>query len=146
MTNAERADKAGWMDGDAVAYHARLRPGRRACLDLRSGESLSFAELDRLAARCAGLLRGTLGDCAGERVASLLRNGIDALALMYACERVGVPFAEPFPREDYAKLARNDLRVFVKRFVKIAYLKKQNHVRVAALDLNILSAKRRGHN
>ena len=77
------------MDGDAVAYHARLRPGRRACLDLRSGESLSFAELDRLAARCAGLLQGTLGDCAGERVASLLRNGIDALALMYACERVG---------------------------------------------------------
>ena len=79
----------GWMAGDALAYHAAVRPGGRACLDLRTGEALSFAELDVLAGRCAGLLGALLGDPIGQRVASVLRNGIDALVLMYACERAG---------------------------------------------------------
>jgi fatty-acyl-CoA synthase len=78
-----------WTNQDALAYHARVRPGRRACLDLRSGRSFSYAELDDLTARCAGLLQEQLAEPFGARVATLLRNSVDALALMYACERVG---------------------------------------------------------
>jgi fatty-acyl-CoA synthase len=58
-------------------------------MDMGSGETLSFAELDALVGRCAGLLRATIGETQGRRVATLLRNSIDALVLMYACERTG---------------------------------------------------------
>ena len=90
-TDAERGAK--WMARDGVAYHAATHADRRACIDLGCDQSFSFAELDTLAARCAGLLRGVLGDPAGQRVASVLRNGVDALVLMYACERTGAIYA-----------------------------------------------------
>ena len=89
MGATDPAAHTRWWDQDAVAYHARVRPHRRACIDLRAAETLSFAELDALIARCAGLLKTTLREPAGQRVATLLRNGLDALVLMYACERVG---------------------------------------------------------
>lgn len=89
MTGNAQRTPVRWTEQDAVAYHAAVRPRRRACVDLRSGQAFTYAELDDLAARCAGLLRARIGDAEGQRVASLLRNGVDALALMYACERVG---------------------------------------------------------
>ena len=90
-TEADRG--ATWRARDGVAYHAATHPDRLACIDLSCGQSFSFAELDVLAARCAGLLRAALGEPSGQRVASVLRNGVDALVLMYACERTGAIYA-----------------------------------------------------
>ena len=78
---------------DYIAYHARVRPTRRAVLDLRTGESVDYRELDELVARTAGLLHAVLGSPHGQRVALVARNSLDAILLHYACERTGAIFA-----------------------------------------------------
>jgi len=81
-----------WFDKDAIQYHAGVRPNRVACLDLRTGERLTYRELDAEIARCAGLLVKRLGRPLGERVAMLTRNSMDFVLLHYACERTGAIF------------------------------------------------------
>jgi len=81
-----------WLRGDAIAYHATVRPNRLACYEFKTGERVTYRELDLLIAKCAGWLFQTLGDPEGVRVAMLARNGIHFVALQYACERVGAIF------------------------------------------------------
>ena len=70
---------------DFVAYHASAAASRIACVDLQTGERLSYAELDALAGRCAGHLERLLEP--GARVAILARNCIETLVLHFACIR-----------------------------------------------------------
>jgi fatty-acyl-CoA synthase len=81
-----------WFDKDPIQYHAGVRPKRLACLEFRTGERLTYRDLDREVAKCAGLLVKVLGDPLGVRVAVLARNSIDVVLLHYACERTGAIF------------------------------------------------------
>lgn len=81
-----------WFDKDPIQYHAGVRPNRTACLEFRTGERLTYRDLDRQIAKCAGLLVKLLGRPLGVRVAILARNSIDLVLLHYACERVGAIF------------------------------------------------------
>ena len=73
---------------DPVRHWARLAPTREALCDRRTGSRFSYAELDVAADRWAALLR-SLGVCAGDRVATLLGNRDEHVALFFACGRVG---------------------------------------------------------
>jgi len=74
---------------DFVAYHAAAAAGRTACVDLPTGRRLTYRELDRAVAKCAGWLEAELNPAAGKRVAILARNCIDTLVLHFACGRAG---------------------------------------------------------
>ena len=72
--------------GRFLATRARLDGGRPALI---AGERrLTFAELDREACRAANVL-SEHGVGAGDRVAVLLRNGVDYIALYYAAAKLG---------------------------------------------------------
>src|SRR5262249_2451798 len=64
----------------------------------------------------------------------------------HARERVHLSLAEIFSSQRDAQLARHDVRVFVKRFVKIADLVEEDQSGIAAFDFQILAAKRCRHN
>ena len=81
-----------WFDKDPIQYHAGVRPNQTACLEFRTGEHLTYRDLDRQIAKCAGLLVKVLGKPLGIRVAILARNSIDLVLLHYACERTGAIF------------------------------------------------------
>jgi fatty-acyl-CoA synthase len=81
-----------WFDKDPIQYHAGVRSKRTACLEFRTGERLTYRDLDRQIAKCAGLLVKVLGKPLGIRVAILARNSIDLVLLHYACERTGAIF------------------------------------------------------
>ncbi len=83
---------AAWTDLDAIAYHAGALAGRRACVDLRTGETLTYGELDRLVAQGVAWLAARVVEPFGARVATIARNGLESLVLMYACERSGAIF------------------------------------------------------
>ncbi len=76
-------------DADFIAYHARANAARLACVDLAGGERLSYADLERRIAKCAGYLETMVTPIAGARIAILARNGLDILVLHFACVRVG---------------------------------------------------------
>jgi len=78
-----------WTGEDPIARSARLWRRSPACLDLRTGEALDYGALDDLVGRCAALLEEKLSEPIGARVASLVRNGIEAVLMMFACERIG---------------------------------------------------------
>lgn len=82
------------MLSNSVAYFARARPGKTACVDLQTGERLSFAELDLRAWRMAAALQRVTGkaDLSGERIAVLARNSSALICLQLACRRVRAIF------------------------------------------------------
>ncbi len=81
---------------DFVGYFARTRPDKLACRDMESGRSLTYAALharvDCTAAAIERLLSGQGKIVEGARVATLARNGSDALCLYLACVRLGAIF------------------------------------------------------
>ena len=72
--------------GRFLATRARLDGGRPALI--ADERRLTFAELDREACRAANVLRDH-GVGTGDRVAVLLRNGVDYVALYYAAAKIG---------------------------------------------------------
>ena len=82
------------MLNNSVAYFARTRPAKTACVDLQTGERLSFADLDQRAARMAAALQHVSGkaELAGERIAVLARNSSALICLHLACRRVRAIF------------------------------------------------------
>jgi len=80
------------LDGDPIAYQAKVRPAAIACIDAASGERFTYAEIDRRVGQCAGLLHAKLGDPVGCPVAILARNSIDQVVLFMACQRAGAIF------------------------------------------------------
>ncbi|WP_042693104.1 AMP-binding protein [Azospirillum sp. B506] len=102
MSETEPADGrngAGlrWEAPDPVAYQATVQPAAQACVDLGSGERLTYEALHRRIDRCAAWLIRCLEvqpgqGAGGRRVAWLGRNGIDQLTMALACIRAGAVF------------------------------------------------------
>lgn len=81
-----------WAMGDFLAYHAKVRPERVACMVLTTGETVDFQGLDRLVGQTAAWLAERFGAGSGARVATLVRNGLEFLLLHYGCDRAGLVF------------------------------------------------------
>lgn len=90
-TPSDRPDVGAELP-DFLAYHARASARRLAAYELASGARLTYAELDRRVARCAGLLTELLAEPFGKRVALLGRNSLDLVTLHFACARLGAIF------------------------------------------------------
>jgi fatty-acyl-CoA synthase len=71
-----------------VRHWARLAPRREALTDRRLGTRWSYAHLDAAADRWAAVLRSS-GVGRGQRVATMLGNRQEHVALFFACGRVG---------------------------------------------------------
>jgi fatty-acyl-CoA synthase len=78
-----------WLAQDLVARQAQLRPNNVAVVELATGRRVTYAELDKRIARCAGFLERALSK-PGARVALLARNTLHHVALFYASARAGV--------------------------------------------------------
>jgi fatty-acyl-CoA synthase len=76
---------------DPIAFHARFKPDAVACIDLATGERLSYREFDRRASQAASALSARLG-ASGERVAVVSRNSAELAILSAAAERSGAVF------------------------------------------------------
>jgi fatty-acyl-CoA synthase len=79
---------------DSIAYFARARPHKLACVELATGEKLSYAQLELRCARMAYALDRIMGNVglSGRRVAVLARNSVELLCLHLACRRLGAVF------------------------------------------------------
>jgi fatty-acyl-CoA synthase len=79
---------------ESVAYHARARPGKTACLDVATGIRMSYAELQQRSLRMAAVLGRLAGPGAlpGARIAVLARNCADVVCLHLACRHLGAAF------------------------------------------------------
>jgi fatty-acyl-CoA synthase len=75
---------------DWLAKQAQQFPDKTALVDLFSGRSVSYAQLDERASRCAEFLRDRWRVAPGERVAVLAHNSAEYVELLYACGKVGV--------------------------------------------------------
>lgn len=73
----------------AILQNARKNDSDAICIETESGESYSFAEIDRMAARYANALVA-MGCQADDRVAAQLEKSPQALALFLACLRAGL--------------------------------------------------------
>jgi fatty-acyl-CoA synthase len=73
---------------DPVSWWAERTPHRAALIDARTGYSYTWRQFDAEVARTAGLLR-SVGVERGERVATLLGNRVELIALLFAAARVG---------------------------------------------------------
>ncbi|QRM34063.1 AMP-binding protein [Microvirga sp. VF16] len=81
-----------WEAPDAVAYQATAQPGKLACVDLASGERLTYSELNRRIDQCAEWLVSCVDEEPGQRIAYLSRNSVDMLITHLACVRSGMVF------------------------------------------------------
>jgi fatty-acyl-CoA synthase len=73
---------------DITAKRAALTPSRIAFEDAISGRSLTYAELDDRASRCAAVFASS-GIARGDRVAILCRNRIEFFEALFACGKLG---------------------------------------------------------
>jgi len=78
---------------DHVAYFARTRAEKLACLDMESGRALTYAALNARASLAAALITelcAQKGEAVrGARIAVLARNSSDIVCLYVACLRTG---------------------------------------------------------
>jgi fatty-acyl-CoA synthase len=73
---------------DLIARRADLSPDAIALEDMKSGGTLTYAELDGRAAQAAALM-ASRGIGAGDRVALLARNRITFFELLFGCAKLG---------------------------------------------------------
>ena len=73
---------------DLIAKRAALTPDRVAMEDAGSGDTLSYAQLDRRAAKAACLM-AALGIGEGDRVAILCRNRSQFFEILFGCGKLG---------------------------------------------------------
>ena len=93
------------MHIDPVAFHARRRGDKLACVELQTGQRWSYAELNREVTAAAGWLTAHLGPASGARVASLARNSVSLLIMHLACVRAGAIYTPFNWRLSVAELA-----------------------------------------
>lgn len=74
---------------EAITERARRSPEAIAFVDAATGETTSYAELDRRTGRMAGHLRKAYGVTGGERVAVLALNSVLTFELLLACSHLG---------------------------------------------------------
>ncbi|WP_245297354.1 AMP-binding protein [Rhizobium oryziradicis] len=83
----------GMESEDPVRFRAKVGPKRPAILEIKTGQSLNYCELDLLVGRVASMLaEATLGDDPSPRIAFVGRNSIAQLAVCFACQRIGAIF------------------------------------------------------
>jgi fatty-acyl-CoA synthase len=87
-----RTLSAGLANRDPVAHNAAAGPDRRACVDIAAGLTLTYSQLDRRIACCAGLLLRLVAGEAQPRVAVLARNSAEQIVIAFACQRAGAIF------------------------------------------------------
>ena len=75
---------------DWLVKQAQQFPDKTALVDLFSGRSVSYAQLEERASRCAEFLRDRWRVAPGERVAVLAHNSAEYVELLYACGKAGV--------------------------------------------------------
>jgi fatty-acyl-CoA synthase len=94
---------------DLIAKRAALGPERTALEDCATGRTLTYAELDRRAARAASLM-ASRGIAQGDRVAVLCRNRLEFFELLFGCAKLGailVPLNWRMPPAELAQLVRD---------------------------------------
>jgi len=74
---------------DWVAEHARHRGGDIAVVDLDTGESRTWGQLEDRVARLAHVLAQRYGVGRGDRVALIAENGVRVFEVQFACMRLG---------------------------------------------------------
>jgi fatty-acyl-CoA synthase len=89
---------------DITAKRAALTPNVTAFEDALTGRTLSYAQLEDRASRCAAVL-ASLGVTRGDRVAILCRNRIEFFELMFACAKLSAILAPMNWRAPAAELA-----------------------------------------
>ncbi|MFO1013932.1 MAG: AMP-binding protein [Caulobacteraceae bacterium] len=92
-----------WLKRDPVRRHAEVRPHRTAIVELATGRSVTFAELDREIGRAAGWLEAHVAPSG--RIAFLGRNSLSQVLLYYGCQRAGRVFVPLNWRLSGAELA-----------------------------------------
>jgi fatty-acyl-CoA synthase len=76
-----------------LTHRALLTPEREALVELETGRSYSFAELNTRANRLAHVLRGHLGVKKGDRVSVLSHNSVAYIDLLYSVGKIGAVLA-----------------------------------------------------
>jgi fatty-acyl-CoA synthase len=96
--------------------HAQTFPDKPAYIMASSGETLTYAELDRQSNQAAHLLR-SLGIESGDHLALFVENSLQFMAIVWACQRAGVIFttiSTHLKREEVAYIADNcQARIFI---------------------------------
>jgi fatty-acyl-CoA synthase len=83
----------GTESEDPIRFRAKVGPGRAAVLDVRTGQSLTYSELDVLIGRVANLLAEyTKNAGPAPRIAFVGRNSTAQLAVCFACQRIQAIF------------------------------------------------------
>lgn len=77
---------------DLLRMRAELTPGRDALLDVATGTTYTYGELNARANRTANWLRG-LGVGKGDRVSILAQNSVHTIDLLYGLGKIGAIFA-----------------------------------------------------
>jgi fatty-acyl-CoA synthase len=75
---------------DWLVKQSQQFPHKTALVDLFSGRSVSYVELDQRASGCAEFFRDQWGIEAGERIAVLAHSSAEYVELLYACGKLGV--------------------------------------------------------
>jgi len=78
--------------GDPIRWWRRFSPERIALVDRKSGRRLSYLDLDVLSDMWLSVLRDKLGVGPGERVAVLMGNRVESVAIFFACIRLRAVF------------------------------------------------------
>src|SRR5688500_15114522 len=73
---------------DLIAKRAELSADKVALEEIATGRTVTYAELDRRAARAAALMAAR-GVGAGDRVAILCRNRIEFFEVLFGCAKLG---------------------------------------------------------
>jgi fatty-acyl-CoA synthase len=89
---------------DITAKRAALTPHRVAFEDAISGRTLTYAQLENRASRCAAVL-ASFGVAREDRVAILCRNRIEFFEVMFACGKLGAILVPLNWRSPAAELA-----------------------------------------
>ena len=75
--------------GDPVRWWSRHSPERLALVDRKTGERSSYSDVDVAADSWLGILQDDLGIQRGDRVAALMCNRAEYVAIFFACIRLG---------------------------------------------------------
>ena len=77
---------------DWIRHHATFSPNKQALVDLASGRSFTYEELDNRITKAAVYFRDSLGVDRGDRIAVICHNDSDVFEIQFACRRLGAIF------------------------------------------------------
>ena len=77
---------------DWIAHHALTRPDKVATVDLASGRTFTYAEMDDRTSRLASALAETFDVGPGDRIAVLANNNSNFFEVQFACWKLAAIF------------------------------------------------------